>query len=185
MIQSSIQFTAKNGQHFEIRTPLESEAQVSLDMMVEVAATSPYILSTPESFKGRSVENQIKWFKESAESDSEIILAVYSEGRMIGFCNGRAYKDIKRKHRAGLGVSLRHEYRGLGIGQELMRVLIESMKKFTGIQIIELEVMMNNKAALQLYENLGFKKAGIFPKAFILPSGEVSDSLAMYLEVST
>lgn len=183
MIQSSITFTAKNGQQIEIRTPNESEAQQSLDMMVEVAAFSPYILSTPESFKGRCVENQIKWFKESAESDSSIILAVYCEGRMIGFCNGSSFKDIKRKHRASLGVSLHHDFRGLGIGKKLMEVLIANMKKFAGVQILELGVMVNNKHALQLYENLGFKKAGVFPKAYILPSGEVSDSLSMYLEV--
>lgn len=183
MIQSSITFKARNGEEIEIRTPLESEAQPTLNMMVEVAAHSPYILSTPESFKQRSVENQIKWFKESSESDSSILLAAFHQGRMIGFCDGRSYKDIKRRHRAGLGISLHPDFRGLGIGQKLMEILLSNMRKFAGIQIIELDVMLNNQQALNLYEKLGFKKAGIFPKAFILPTGEVSDNLTMYLEV--
>lgn len=183
MLQSSILFSTHNGQQFEIRTPREDEAQTSLDMMVEVAAQSPYILSMPENFKQRAVENQIKWFKENAESDSAIILAAYHNNRMIGFSNGHSYKDIKRKHRAILGVSLRSEFRGLGIGHKLMEVLIANMKQFPGVKIIELDVMLINKKALRMYEKLGFKRAGIFPKAFILPTGEVSDNLSMYIEV--
>ncbi len=183
MIQMPSLIQAKNGRIFSIRSPREDEAQASLDMMVEVAAESPYILSTPEFFKQKSIESQIKWFSESAESDSAILLALYDQDRMIGFCDGRSYRDIKRKHRAGLGISLHPNYRGLGLGYKMMEVLISNMKRFKDIQIIELDVMTNNRAALQLYEKLGFKKAGLFPKAFILPSGEVSDNLAMYIEV--
>jgi RimJ/RimL family protein N-acetyltransferase len=53
-----------------------------------------------------------------------------------------------------------------------MTTLIENVKRFSGVKIIELDVMTVNKAALRLYENLGFKAAGQFPNAFILPSGE-------------
>ncbi|UXR63483.1 GNAT family N-acetyltransferase [Bdellovibrio bacteriovorus] len=183
MIQSPVLFTAKNNLKFEIRTPREDEAQAALDMMVIVAGESPYILGTPESFAKRPVEGQVKWFQESAASDSAIILAVYHEGRMVGFCDARSYKDIKRKHRAGLGISILAEYRGCGLGRKLMEVLLENIKRFAGIQIIELDVMTNNQSALKLYESLGFKHAGVFPKAFILPTGEVSDNLSMYLEV--
>jgi len=182
MRQEALIIQAKNGQSFTIRTPREDEAQASLDMMVEVAKESPYILSTPESFKQKNVENQIKWFKENAECESAILLALYHHERMIGFCNGSSYKDVKRKHRAGLGISLHQDFRGLGLGFKMMQVLLENMKKFKDVKLIELDVMVNNHAALQMYEKLGFKRAGIFPKAFILSSGEISDNLSMYLE---
>lgn len=68
MIQESVFFTAKNGQQFEVRTPREDEAQLSLNMMIEVSAHSPYILGTPESFSKKTAENQVKWFKEAAEA---------------------------------------------------------------------------------------------------------------------
>lgn len=183
MIQEPILFTAKNGHLFEIRTPREGEAQRSLDLMIEVAVHCPYILSTSENFRAKTLESQLKWFQESALSDTSIILAVYHEGCMLGFCNGSSYKDVKRKHRAALGVSLHPDIRGIGIGYKLMEVLISNMRKFSGIKIIELGVMMNNKPALRMYEKLGFKSAGLFPKAYILPSGEVSDGLTMCIEV--
>lgn len=183
MIQSSVTFISKNNLQFEIRTPREDEAQATLDMMLVLSAESPYILMTPESVRQKTVDGQIKWFQESAASDAAVILAVFNEGRMIGLCDGRSYKDMKRRHRAGLGISILSEFRGCGLGQKLMEVLLDNMRSFAGIQIIELDVMLNNHSALKLYEKLGFKKAGVFPKAFILPSGEVSDNLTMYLEV--
>ncbi|KYG63879.1 hypothetical protein AZI86_13760 [Bdellovibrio bacteriovorus] len=182
MIQESLFFTSKTGQKIEIRTPRESEAQMTLDMMIEVAAHSPYILSTPERFRQKTLENQLKWFQDSATSDSDIILAAFHDSKMVGLCNGHSYKDIKRKHRAGLGVSIHQDYRGCGLGMKLMSTLIENMKRFNHVTIIELDVMTNNSAAVKMYEKLGFKKAGTFPNAYILPSGEASDNLTMYLE---
>jgi ribosomal protein S18 acetylase RimI-like enzyme len=183
MIQEPVFYTAKNNQQFEIRTPREDEAQSSLEMMIEVAAHSPYILSTPEMFKQRTTETQVKWFQENATSESAVILAAYINGRMIGFCDGRSYKDIKRKHRASLGLTIHPDFRGCGLGKKMMEILLANMKRFSGIKIIELDVMLNNIPALKMYEGLGFKKAGVFPKAYVLPTGEVSDNLTMFLEV--
>lgn len=183
MIQEAILFKAKNGQEFEIRSPLINEAQLSLELMIETAAHSPYILSTPEAFKKRTVENQVKWFQDSASSDSAIIISMFYKNQIIGFCDARSYTDIKRKHRATLGMLIHQNYRGLGLGMKLMEVLIAKIKQFAGIKIIELDVMTNNIPALKMYEKIGFKKGGIFPNAFILPSGEVSDNLTMLLEL--
>lgn len=183
MLQNSILYTARNNQQIELRTPTTDEAQTTLDAMIEISESSPYILSTPESFKQRTTESQTKWIQDSISSQTSIIIAAYFNGKIIGFCNGQSYKDIKRSHRATLGVSLHPQYRGLGLGRKMMEILIENMKKFSEVKIIELDVMVNNRMALKLYESLGFKKAGIFPKAFILPSGEISDNLKMYLEV--
>jgi putative acetyltransferase len=173
----------KDGRQVQIRSPRGDEAQICLEAIIEIAANSPYILSTPESFQKQTVENQTKWIEDSAESDSAIVLAAYFEGQMIGLCDGRSYKDIKRKHRAALGISLHPDFRSGGLGRKLTEVLLENMKKFAGIKIIELDVMSTNSSAIRLYESLGFKKAGVFPKAYVLPSREVLDNISMYIEL--
>jgi ribosomal protein S18 acetylase RimI-like enzyme len=136
-----------------------------------------------EDFQKKTLEGQVTWFQESAASDCSILITVFHQQQMIGFCNGRSYKDVKRKHRAALGITLLPDFRGCGLGMKMMEVLIENMKKFSNIKIIELDVMTNNIPAMKMYEKLGFKSAGIFPNAFILPTGEVSDNMTMYLEV--
>ncbi len=75
------------------------------------------------------------------------------------------------------------DYRGLGIGKTLMQILIGHMKAFAEIKIIELDVMTSNNAAIKMYEGLGFKRVGIFPKAYIFPDGKVVDNLTMCMEV--
>lgn len=183
MLLAPITFRSKNGKEFILRSPRDEEAQICLDMMVKIATHSPYILTTSEDFQKKTLEGQVTWFQESAASDSSILITVFHQQQMIGFCNGRSYKDVKRKHRAALGITLLPDFRGCGLGMKMMEVLIESMKKFSNIKIIELDVMTNNTPALKMYEKLGFKSAGIFPNAFILPTGEVSDNMTMYLEV--
>lgn len=184
MIQSPLHIKDKKGNEYIFRTPRVDEAQLILDTMAEIAASSPYILSMPETFRSMTVEAEQKWIADSEKSNSAIIIGVYDlKGRMIGMCSGHSYKDIKRKHRAVLGVSIHPDIRGLGLGKKLMEVLIGNMKQFANIKIIELDVMTVNLTAMKMYEGLGFKKGGIFPKAFILPTGEIVDNLTMYMEV--
>lgn len=184
MIQSSIKIKDKNDNEYTFRTPKIEEAQSILDAMIEISANSPYILMTPDSVRSKTLESQIKWLQDSEDSDVSVIIGVYtSANQIIGLCNARSFADIKRKHRASLGVTLHPDFRGLGIGRKLMEVLIEKMKTFTDIKIIELDVMTKNEQAVKIYQGLGFKKVGILPNAFILPSGEIIDNMHMYLNV--
>lgn len=184
MIQPPITIKDKDGTEFIFRTPQSIEAQFVLDSVAEIAASSPYILSTPESFRSRSVESQIKWIEDSEKSDVSIVIGVYDlKGKLVGLCNGRSYADVKRKHRAALGVSIHLDCRGRGLGKTLMKTLIGHMRTFPGIKIIELDVMSSNTPAIKMYENLGFRCAGVFPKAYILTDGQVTDNLTMYMEV--
>ncbi len=184
MIQSAISIKLKNKMELSVRTPNSSEAQITIESMAVIAANSPYILSTPESFRAKNLDTQIKWLEESAQSDTSVIIAVYNQsGFIVGFCNARSYSDIKRKHRAALGISIHSEYRGHGLGKKLMEILIQNIKKFKDIKIIELDVMTENITAIKMYEKLGFKHGGIFPKAFLFQDEKFIDNLTMYLEV--
>lgn len=184
MIQVPIVIKDNLGFEYTLRTPKSDEAKIILESITEIAVSSPYILSTPESFRQRTVESQVKWIEDAEKSDVAVIIGAYDlNNKIVGFCNGQSYKDIKRKHRAALGISIHPDYRQRGIGNILMEVLIANMKKFAGIKIIELDVMLQNLAAVKMYEKLGFKRAGIFPNAYILPTGEILDNLTMYMQV--
>ena len=101
MIQAPINIKDKSGSEFLFKSPKSDEAQFILDSMAEIAENSPYILSTPESFRSRNLEAQVKWIEDAEKSDTSIIIGVYDKsGHIVGFCNGSSYKDSKRKHRA-------------------------------------------------------------------------------------
>lgn len=81
------------------------------------------------------------------------------EGKAIGWC------DIQRKgmptlaHSGILGMGIRKEYRGLGLGTQLIRAAIEDAEA-KGLERIELWVADRNERAKALYLKHGFKVEG-------------------------
>ena len=71
----------------------------------------------------------------------------------------------KTKHRAEFGISVEKAYWGLGIGRELAEACIECAK-IAGYEQLELDVVSDNAAAVNLYKNLGFVEYGRNPKGF-------------------
>lgn len=79
--------------------------------------------------------------------------------------------DIKlmhyaKKHIGNFGISIRREYRGIGLGKYLMSEIIKLAKKELKPKpkIIQLEVYVNNKPAIALYKKMGFKTMAKVPK---------------------
>ncbi|MDO5491353.1 MAG: GNAT family protein [Bacillota bacterium] len=53
------------------------------------------------------------------------------------------------------------EYRGRGIGGEIMRMLLEYLFTFMHMERVSLDYYAGNKRAMTLYEKLGFSKEGV------------------------
>lgn len=111
------------------------------------------------------VEN-LEWFtqfqKLSAEGNA-IGLVAEEEDQIIGFCEVIRKRDNSPvAHRGDLGLSVKKEYRGRGVGSKLLEETIRRCKnKF---EILELDVYVGNERARCLYKKFGFKSCGILPK---------------------
>lgn len=82
----------------------------------------------------------------------------------------------------GLGMMVRADRRGQGIGSVLVREAIEWARS-EGIPSIGLEVFPHNVAAIRLYERMGFVRTGReFP--IERQSGEIWNALEMRLDLS-
>ena len=98
---------------------------------------------------------------------------------IIGILNFFCYRDPQRYHRGTLGISLRHDYRGKGIGMHMMLTLLDKAKTIVNLKRIELNVMAPNAPAIKLYESVGFKEISRTPDAFKLDNGEFVDDILM------
>ncbi len=69
-------------------------------------------------------------------------------------------KKWRENHVAVLGITIKLDYRGLGIGAQMISVAIDEAKKSLKVKpkIIELDVFETNKAAQMLYQKLGFRE---------------------------
>ena len=90
---------------------------------------------------------------------------VLSAGTVVGWCDvlPNRSRDIYW-HCGTLGVGLLPEFRGKGIGRQLMRRTIDAAFAF-GLTRIELTVREANANAIALYKSLGFEIEGLHRNA--------------------
>lgn len=85
---------------------------------------------------------------------------------------------LKWRHRAMMGISIRKEYWGCGLGSFLMQIAVEQAAA-NGFEQLELGVFEDNVRAIALYEKFGFAKYGVSPRAFKLKDGTYRDEIIM------
>lgn len=85
---------------------------------------------------------------------------VVADDRVVGWCDVIRNSGQSRQHSGVLGVALLPEFRGNGIGRELMKRTIEAAWT-QGFTRIELTVRESNANAIALYKRLGFEMEGI------------------------
>jgi ribosomal protein S18 acetylase RimI-like enzyme len=85
---------------------------------------------------------------------------VCSDGEVVGWCEIIPDRMPVSAHRGVLGIGLLPQFRGQGIGRELMQRTIDAGRRF-GLTRIELTVRESNVSAIALYERLGFRIEGL------------------------
>ncbi len=76
--------------------------------------------------------------------------------------------DAAAHHVGILGIIIREDFRGLGLGEILIDYAILESKKLKNKTKIILSCFSTNKIALSLYKKLGFEKIGIRKKQFYM-----------------
>jgi ribosomal protein S18 acetylase RimI-like enzyme len=114
-------------------------------------------------------------------TEDEISLGAFHGDRMVGHCHVSRRKQQDVRHTGVYGISVIEGYRGVGIGTRLTEEVLREASRM-GLWLIELEVMGMNKAAIGLYEKIGFRKAGIIPNK-VLRKGRHIDIVVMYADL--
>ncbi len=145
----------------------EAEASDALGLIKHLATVGDETENL--SFSGKtfriSEEKEIKFIEKFKKSKTDIMLVAVCDNEVIG--NGIIERNrIERySHRAELSITVIKKYWSIGVGSQLMRMLID-FSKSSGIEIIYLEVRSDNKRAISLYNKFGFKKIGVYEKFF-------------------
>jgi RimJ/RimL family protein N-acetyltransferase len=119
-------------------------------------------------------ERRTRW-RRSAEcaSDDEFTNVAVDGERVVGFAH--VYLDRGHTH---LGMAVVAEYRGRGLGRQLLDGCIWWSRQ-VGAHKIDLEVFPHNAAARRLYERAGFGVEGHRRRHWRRSSGELWDSVEM------
>ena len=127
-----------------------------------------------------SIEAERSFIQSRLDSNTDVLYLVKHNGIIIG--NGSINSLSGRmSHRAELGISVRRDYWGKGVGSELMDVLIMFARE-AGFEVLSLDVRSDNVRAIHLYEKFGFKKISTYP-GFMKINDQLIDCDMMYLSL--
>jgi len=112
-----------------------------------------------------SLAEELQWFsnfyKSLEEGNAIATVAEDDSSKVVGVCEvERIHPGSYASHRGELGLVVTKEFRGRGIGTELMRRTLEKCKgKF---DVVQLDVFTINHAK-RMYERFGFQSYGRDP----------------------
>ncbi|MBI5222854.1 GNAT family N-acetyltransferase [Candidatus Micrarchaeota archaeon] len=163
----------------EIRPPKKSDSiKAYLDFISELIDENAFLLIN----KKPTMKEQKVWFKErlsNVKKGKEILLCVWDGERHAGNCSAK--KEMwKNDQNVEIGLALRKEYRGKGLGEKLLREIIELARKKFKPKNIYLRVFDENKIAQNLYHKIGFREIARFPN-WVLHDGKYQDAVYMLL----
>ena len=170
-------FILKNGKSITVREANQHDAPdlISLKLSyIEGSQTIP-LLTHEYSDKVADEEHLIKRLKEEQNS---ILLLAENEGVLVGNIDLNGNQRSKLYHTGVIGMGIRKEWQGQGIGSVLLESAISWSKQNPYLSLIWLEVYDTNVAGKRLYQKLGFEECGRM-KHFFKEDNVYIDKLTM------
>lgn len=154
---------SKKGNKIVICYPTKDDAQICCDYINTLSKEKTFIRFQGEqvslTYEARYLNAQLK----KIVKKQAVTLLVFCNNKLIGI-SSIDMKDRTESHEGILGISIAKEYRGEGIGERFMQLVLEEAEKnIPQLRIVTLGVFGSNLLAKSMYEKLGFKEYGRLP----------------------
>lgn len=118
------------------------------------------------------------------EINWERIWGLFDGNEIVGHVDLMGHFMSSMSHRARLGMGIEEKYRSIGYGKKLIIRALDWVKSQNNIEWVDLGVLSQNKAAIQLYESFGFKRTARIRDKFRV-NGQSVDDILMTLPVAS
>jgi ribosomal protein S18 acetylase RimI-like enzyme len=172
----------KDGRACILRNGTESDGEEMLSVFKKAHEETDYLLTYPEECTF-TVKEEGEFLQKKTDSDNEIEIVAEVDGKIVGSAGiERVGVHEKLRHRCDFGISILREYWRIGIGTALTLASIECAKQ-AGYEQMELEVVAENKKAVELYKKVGFAEYGRNPRDFKSRISGYQEVIYMRLEL--
>jgi putative acetyltransferase len=140
------------------------------------------VMSGPKAVAGTlqlplpSLERWRKRLAEPREGFYNLVACV--EGELVGSLGLGVEQAPRRRHVGHLGMSVRDDWQGRGVGSALMRAGVDLADNWLNLARLELTVYTDNQAAIALYQKFGFAIEGTL-RRYAFRAGAYVDAYAM------
>lgn len=149
----------KDGVKCIVRNACSRDAANMIDYVNKINHETENLTMEPGEFN-LTVEQEKAIIKEYEDETNALFLIAEIENKIVGATSVKGGRRKRTKHLASMGISVLKEYWYIGVGSALMESIID-WAKTAGISKINLEVRVDNKNAIKLYEKYGFVNSGI------------------------
>lgn len=82
--------------------------------------------------------------------------------------DGSLFSPVRERiaHQTDFAISVKKKYWGIGVGTELMKIMIDFARANGKTEVIHLGVKEDNVAAIELYKKMGFEEIGRYRNYF-------------------
>lgn len=137
---------------------------------------APQVVRNTLQLPYRSLESVRELLIKSGEGDH--ILVAVIDGEVVGTIGLHTTTRPRLRHKAGIGMMVRDDWQGKGVGSAMMRAVVDLADKWLNLTRIELTVFTDNEPAIALYRKFGFQIEGTLRK-FAFRDGEFVDAYTM------
>lgn len=168
----------KNNIHCLLRSPNRNDACSMLEFLKITSQETDFMLRYPEEIDLTPKQQEI-YLSNINHSSTNMMIAAFISNQLVGNASIVLIgTQLKVKHRAEFGISIKKEFWNLGIGQHLIEEILIQAKQI-GYRQVELSVFADNSRAIHLYQKCGFEKWGVIKDAYKLKGGSYHDEILM------
>jgi putative acetyltransferase len=138
--------------------------------------TAPLAVRNTLQMPYRSLESVREQLTKYGEGDHILVAAMNDE--VVGVIGLHTSSRPRVNHRGEIGMMVRDDWHGKGVGTAMMRAVIDLADKWLNLARIELTVFTDNQSAIALYRKFGFEIEGTHRK-YAFRDGEFVDAYAM------
>jgi len=172
-------YITKNKTNVLIRVAHRDDAEQLIEINLKIIEEKLYMLRQPGEAT-YTKEGEVKNIENLLNCEGTLYIVAQVENNVIGYLDFRNGGLKITKHAGSLSLYILKQSRGIGIGNHLLKALIEWAEKNSLIEKVTLNVFSTNERAQNLYKKLGFTEEGRCPKDMKLENGTYMDSVLMY-----
>ena len=165
--------TLSNGQSVLLRYVEPNDAEALLAHVNEVGAERVHIMTERVLQSPEEEAEQLR----RLDREKVLFLVGATHGAIVASADVHRGTQVKSAHTGNLGIAIRKEFRGVGLGTAIMEDIVR-WSRSVGIRKLTLGVFATNAPAIALYRRFGFEEEARL-KNQVLLDGKLVDEILM------
>jgi RimJ/RimL family protein N-acetyltransferase len=173
----------RDGHNATLEWVTEDDASAMIAYLEEIAGETDFLTFGPGEL-GMTIDEEVAFLRSLADpmkGMKGMMMKAVVGGEMVGNALLHRSPRPRIRHVAELGLSVRRDCWGAGLGSALCQAIFSEAKR-AGVSRVALKVRADNARAIRLYERLGFSHEGRLIGAFLVGGVEI-DELVMGLRI--